>query len=191
MPAPVGQHVRPQRGAQERQIDAVAQNAHAILAIVKQGAAATFFGQGCPFMLADLESGSIVLPGPVRGPMQMPELYFVDRFIGMHIDWKCHLEQLVTLLPIQHRNKIHLRTAAPQRNILGHLRFPNGPGQTHCPEQWAAGDDFDAGRSRDLHRLLLVHAVDIPSVPVARDILIKLEAVAGTSREFAVGLFVP
>ncbi len=188
----VGGHIRRHRRFEQGQVDAVAVDVHAVLAVVEHGHAAVFLGQRGPLVVADLKAVGVKRARAVVGAAQVAELDFVDGLVGVDVDREGDLEQLVALLPVDGGGEIDAPAAAAQADDLADAGF--------VQLARAATGARPAARSRAIsrltgssvsHRLHLSHAVQVPGVPVVGHVFVQAQAVARRRPGLALGFFIP
>ena len=100
MAALISGRVRVGGRAQQGQSHHRVMNVIAVLAVIEQSDAVDAIAEVSPPLGAHLEHGARLRRIHVRRPFDVPELNLVGRLVGGDRDWKCHLQDLVTLPPV-------------------------------------------------------------------------------------------
>ena len=181
--AVVGSHLGRGRRPQQGQVDGVFQHAHAVLAVVEHRGAVALVAEGGVAVVADLEAVLVIGAGAVGGPFYIPKLHLVDGLRGGDVHREADLQQAVQLVPTGGGVKLHPDGAALQGNDLGQGGVADLPLDLNGAAVGALLRHPNAGAAAALHKLLLVVAVDIPSVEHAGHILVQEQAVHGPGGE--------
>ena len=183
--AVVGSHLGRGRRPQQGQVDGVFQHAHAVLAVVEHRGAVALVAEGGVAVVADLEAVLVIGAGAVGGPFYIPKLHLVDSLRGGDVHREADLQQAVQLVPTGGGVELHPNGAALQGNDLSQGGVADLPLDLNGTAVGALLRHPNAGAAAALHKLLLVVAVDIPSVEHAGHILVQKQAVHGPGGELS------
>ena len=176
--------IRRLRRTQQGQIDAPAVNVDTILAVVQHRHAAVGLAQRRPFLIAHFKPVGIKGTGPVIRPRNMPELYLVQRFVGVNARRKLDLEQFMLFTPVDPRPEFKTTASPAQPYILNNLGLVYLPFHTHDHGKGATRHHPQGCRliQRDRHAGIV--GINIPGFPPAGIVTVHPQGIHRAGNEF-------
>ncbi len=196
MPALVGPGVRDARGADQGEADGggrtavLADRAGDVVAVgrvVDDGDAVAGLPDVHPAVAGDLETGRLPAGVGVGGPLDMAELDLGGRVRGADVHREAGLEELLRLVPVDVRLEVDPGAAGPERDRLGDLRaVAERTADSDRAEERVLLDDRDLRGVQQVRVAIPVVLVDVPGVPVVREVGVQAQEVALAGEDLAV-----
>jgi len=124
------------------------------------------------------EAGGVPGGVRVRGPVDVPELDLGCGPVGVQVERKGELEQLLPLVPVDVEGEVDRRRPGGQGDLLDHAGGTKRPGDPHPDQGRGVDEDLDGLRLRQLGDVAGVVLVDVPGVPLGGRVPVELEQVA-------------
>ena len=124
------------------------------------------------------------IPGRVgvSGPEDMAELNLGGRPIGVQIERKGELQQLLAFVPVDAEGELHRRRIRRQGDLLDQLRGPEGTRDPHSHGSIRTVDDLNGVCAGKVGDRVPVIRVDVPGVPSGRGVPMQLKHVSAGTR---------
>lgn len=140
----IGMQVRRGSGAQQSQMDGIAQHAHAVFALIEHRCAAILVTQGRVAMVADLVAIRVIGTAAMGRALDIAILDLVDGFAGVNAGGEAYLQQVVHLVPVHMGIEVHADSAGFQGDIL----HPGAAGEAALHADGALKGAFSAMLTR-------------------------------------------